>query len=222
MFQIPTITQTEARNGKHVNEKINELGRAIRENLDLDEPKKSVGDRVMDQFTSQFHTFDTADQYRILTSMPREDNRKFLQDTFRVSERQARRAKQMQEQDGLLSTPNPKPGKRLSQDIITLIQQFFESDHVSRQMPGKRDCVSMMVNGVKEKVQKRQILCTINEAFLLFKDENPNIKIGFSKFSEAQPKNIVLPGATGTHVVCVCSYHQNQKLMMELSQIATR
>ena len=108
-----------------MNEKINELGRAIRENLDLDEPKKSVGDRVMDQFTSQFHTFDTADQYRILTSMPREENRKFLQDTFRVSECQARRAKQIQEQDGLLSMPNPKPGKRLSQDIITLIQQFF-------------------------------------------------------------------------------------------------
>ena len=71
-------------------------------------------------------------------------------------------------------------------------------------------------------MQKRQILCTIYEAFLLFEDENPNIKIGFSKFSEARPMNIVLPGATGTHVVCVCSYHQNPKLMIAHSQIATR
>ena len=56
----------------------------------------------------------------------------------------------------------------------------------------------------------------------MFKEENPNIKKGFPKFSEAQPKNIVLPGATGTHVVCVCSYHQNPKLMIAHSQIATR
>ena len=80
MFQIPTITQTQARNNKQVNEKINQLGKAIRENLGLDKPRKSVGDRVMDQFTSQFHTFNTANQYRILTSIPREKT----ENSFRI------------------------------------------------------------------------------------------------------------------------------------------
>ena len=89
-------------------------------------------------------------------------------------------------------------------------------------MPGKKDWVSMKVGGVKEKVQKRQILCTVYEAFLLFKEENPTIKIGFSKFAEERPKNVVLPGSTGTHTVCVCSYHQNPKLMMANSRITSR
>ena len=63
MFQFPTITQSKARNTKHVNEKINQLGEAIRENLGIDEPKKSVGDRVMNQFINQFDDLKTEDQY---------------------------------------------------------------------------------------------------------------------------------------------------------------
>ena len=33
---------------------------------------------------------------------------------------------------------------------------------------------------------------------------------------------MVLPGSAGTHVVCVCSYHQNPKLMIVNSQISTQ
>ena len=81
-------------------------------------------------------------------------------------------------------------------------------------MGGKKDCVSMLVAGVKQKVQKRMILCTEYEAYLKFKEENPDIKVGSSKFAEHRPQNVVLPGSAGTHVVCVCTYHQNPKLMI--------
>ena len=66
------------------------------------------------------------------------------------------------------------------------------------------------------------ILCTEHEAFLLFKDENPGLKVGFAKFAEFRPKNVVLPGAAGTHIVCVCTYHQNPKLMLANSQISSK
>ena len=87
-------------------------------------------------------------------------------------------------------------------------------------MPGMKDCITLVVEGVKQKVQKRMILCTEYEAYLLFKEENPDLKIGFSKFAESRPKHVVLPGSAGTHVVCVCAYHQNPKLMILNSQIA--
>ena len=32
-------------------------------------------------------------------------------------------------------------------------------------MPGKKDCVSMMVYGVKKKVQKKQIMCTVSTIY---------------------------------------------------------
>ena len=75
---------------------------------------------------------------------------------------------------------------------------------------------------MKQQVQKRLILFTQYEAFLLFKEKNPDIKMGFSKFAEARPKNVVLPGSEGTHNVCVCTYHQNVKLMICNSQMATK
>ena len=67
-------------------------------------------------------------------------------------------------------------------------------------MPGKKDCVSMMVDGVKKKLQKKQTMFTVYERYLLFKELNSLVKIGFSKFAEARPKNVVLPGASGTHM----------------------
>ena len=126
--------------------------------------------------------------------MPKDVSREFLQQTFGVTEHKARRAKQIQGEHGLLSTSNPKPGKRTPKAMDKLIKQFYELDHISRQMSGRKDCISMMVNGKKEKVQKRQILCTVYEAYLQLKDEYQNTKLGFSKFAEARPKNVVLPG----------------------------
>ena len=72
-------------------------------------------------------------------------------------------------------------------------------------MAGKKDCVSMKVHGEKKCVQKRRILTTVREAYTLFKEKYPDVKIGFSKFAEARPKNVVLPGSSGTHTVCLCS-----------------
>ena len=52
-----------------------------------------------------------------------------------------RTARQLVSQKGILSTPNLKQGHALSADIVSLVEEFFESDEVSRVMPGKKDCV---------------------------------------------------------------------------------
>ena len=81
----------------------------------------------------------------------------------------------------------------------------------TREMPGKKDCVSIAPNDHR---QKRLILCNIKELFNAFKVKFPEIKIGFSKFSSLRPKWCVLAGGSGTHSVCVCSIHQNIKLLL--------
>ena len=45
--------------------------------------------------------------------------------------------------------------------------------------------------------------------------QHPGCKVGLSKFAKLVPKECVLAGGTGTHSVCVCTIHQNVKLMME-------
>lgn len=54
----------------------------------------------------------------------------------------------------------------------------------------------------------------LKEIFERFKEKNPNLKVGFSKFCDLRPKNCVLAEASGTHCVCVCYIHENVKLML--------
>lgn len=89
-------------------------------------------------------------------------------------------------------------------------------------MPGKRDCISVKdENGSKTAVQKRLILCNLKEAYVIFKEKYPQIKIGFSKFAELRPKHCILVGKSGTHSVCVCTIHQTVKLMIENARLGT-
>ena len=65
--------------------------------------------------------------------------------------------------------------------------------------------------GGRRHIQKRLVLCNLKEHF---KDKHLSVKIGFSKFAELRPRYCVLAGASGTHSVCVCTIHQNVKLMI--------
>ena len=78
------------------------------------------------------------------------------------------------------------------------VKEFFERDDVSCLCPGKRYCVSVMLeDGRKEKVQKR--LSNLKEIYQHFVTENPALKVGFSAFTMLQPKWCVPVELSGTH-----------------------
>ncbi|XP_074108483.1 uncharacterized protein LOC141533475 isoform X2 [Cotesia typhae] len=82
-------------------------------------------------------------------------------------------------------------------------------------MPGMKDFVSIRSDdGNRIHVQKRLILSNLKELYQCFCEINPTERIGFSKFVSLRPKHCVLAGASGTHTICVCTIHQNVKLMM--------
>ena len=74
----------------------------------------------------------------------------------------------------------------------------------------------------KIKVQKKLVLSNIKETQRQFKDRYREIKIGFSKFASFRLKECVLAGASGAHSVCVCTIHNNVKLMMAGSMMNKR
>jgi hypothetical protein len=63
-------------------------------------------------------------------------------------------------------------------------------------MPGKKDFVSIKRNVHK---QKRLLLCNLKELYVLFKEQNAEVKIGFSKFCTLRPKWCVTVGSSGIH-----------------------
>lgn len=156
----------------------------------------------------------TNEKYMVLTSVPKSRPVRKIQDEFGVSYYMANRAKQIQKEKGIMSTPNTKLGSTiLHQEIALLVQKFYEVDDISRVCPGKRDFKTMSSDGVIETKQRRPVLCNLKEAHQIFKQKYPNTKIGFSSFAALRPGHCVLANSSGTHSICVCIYHQNIKLM---------
>ena len=87
-------------------------------------------------------------------------------------------------------------------------------------MPGKKDFVSVKQEGTRVHIQKRLVLSNLREVYRAFKDAYPDKKIGFSKFAELRPQHCILAGASGTHSVCVCTIHQNIKLMFSGARLS--
>ena len=182
---------------------------------------KKVHSEMISQLKDKFHeTTKRSEQMQILTVLPESWSINKISEEFRVSNYMARAVKKLVKEKGVFSSPNPRPGRPLSDSMIKEITNFYASDEISRLMPGKKDCVSVIVEGKREKIQKRLILCNLKECYEKFK-EQCGIKIGFSKFASLRPKNIILPGGSGTHSVCVCAIHQNVKLMLEGSKIGS-
>ena len=50
-------------------------------------------------------------------------------------------------------------------------------------MPGKKDCVTILKNEGRKRIQKRLVLGNLKEIYQQFKAANPEEKVGFSKFT---------------------------------------
>jgi hypothetical protein len=87
-------------------------------------------------------------------------------------------------------------------------------------MTGKKDYISIKVSGVKIHEQKRMLLCNFIELHSHFKSSHPEVKVGFLKFASLHPRNCIMGDASGRHSVCVCTNHQNVKLMLEACKIS--
>lgn len=164
---------------------------------------------------------DKREQVHILTVLPKSWSIRKIQSEFDTSNYMARKAKKLVEDKGILSMPSQKAGRTLPSTVVVDVRAFYCHDATSRMMPGMKDYVSVNVDGERKHIQKRLVLCNLKEAFVQFKQTHSNHKIGFSKFAELRPKECVLAGGSGTHAVCVCTIHQNLKLMFHGAKLET-
>lgn len=108
-----------------------------------------------------------------------------------------------------------KRGKKLPQITVDKVAEFYNSNIHGRLMAGRKDVISVTIDGERTLKQKRLLLLNLKELFASFKESNPEHIIGFSSFAKLRPKYCILSGATGTHFICVCTIHQNIKLMLD-------
>ena len=129
----------------------------------------------------------------------------------------ARRAIALRKEGGILTVPAPKKGKPLPDSTIKLVKTFYYHDDYSRPMPGMKDKISIKRNVL---VGKRLLLWDLDELYSFFKEKHPECKVSRSKFCELRPKECITVGSSGSHSVCVCTYHQNPKMMLAALNIS--
>ena len=171
-------------------------------------------DRLMGLIKDKLVVSTNEEEVKLLTLVPESWTIREAQYFFAVSQSMVRKAKSIRKEKGLLPNIDKRKGRSLSDEIVESVIKFYENDEYSRMCPGKKEFVSVKINGHKEHKQKRLLLLNLKELHIEYKNKTNN-QIGFSKFCELRPKWCILVGnASGLHSVCVCEYHQNAKLLV--------
>lgn len=176
---------------------------------------------MLDELKQKFSTLESNNPLRlqILTIAPSPWSVRKIAQEFDTTRYLADKSKKLKAKSGILPDSIAREGKKLSQAILQKVNGFYTSDINSRIMPGKKDVVSVKINGERTLKQKRLLLMGLKELYTVFKQSHPEDIISFSAFAKLRPKSCILPGACGTHSVCVCTIHQNAKLMLDAIDI---
>ena len=154
---------------------------------------------------------DQKQKLQILTLTPDSWSVRKAAECFKVSKSTIQQAKLLKAEKGIVGYPDMKKRQKLSQVVLDTIYEIYCDDEFSRQLPGKKDYISISRN---VHVSKRLLLCNLKELFAAYKVKYPEHKVGFSTFASLRPKWCILVGPKGTHSVCICTIHQNLKLML--------
>ena len=183
--------------------------------LDVEKCTKCVDmDILIGQIKDKMCVSNREKKVRLLTLAPESWTIKKTSEELHVTEYMVKRARELKKSKGILADPEKKKGFTIDDNIVENVIKMYESDEYSRMCPGKKDFVTVKINGVKQKKQKRLLLLKLKEIFIEFKKVYPDAKISFSKFCELRPKWCVNVNSRGMHSVCVCTYHQNVKLLL--------
>ena len=214
--KTPFDTRKASRSKVYAEQKVAEIT-SMMDRLVIGEDQRGGDREIIQQLKEKFHsTSERSVKVQVLTVLPMSWSIDRIQEEFGASNYMARRAKQLVREHGILATPDPRPGRpNLSESVVDQVTSFYENDSSSRMMPGKKDYVSVITDHGRVHKQKRLVLGNLKELYQAFKNEHPTLHIGFTKFAELRPKHCILAGASGTHAVCVCTIHQNVKLMLE-------
>jgi len=172
---------------------------------------------MINQLKTRFLTcINRQEKVNVLSVLPQSWSLSKVASEFNVTKSFARCVKDLVKLKGILPILSVTPrGTRLSAEVIERVIKFYEEDEVNVFiMPDKNQCLTVTINGVKVKKQKRLLLANLKELFLYFSERNPGL-LGFSSFAALRPRYCLLAGSPGTHSVCVCQRHENMKLMIE-------
>ena len=128
----------------------------------IQEPQlSSDGAEMIQQLKEKLLSCETTGQkVQVLTILPKSWSIHKIEEEFGVSNYLARMAKDLVEEKGILSNPDPRT-RPFPQEIVDRVTSFYKREDISREMPGIKDKVSVMVNGQRVSRTKHLILSNL-------------------------------------------------------------
>ena len=127
-------TKTKASQPYYPDQKMKEITESMKQ-LILSEPGDDDSEMIR-QLKDKFSlTGKSGEQMQILTVLPQSWSVKKIEKEFGVFNYMARKYRELVKKKNL-SPPNSKPGSSLPQETTDLVTPFYESDEISRVMPG--------------------------------------------------------------------------------------
>ena len=193
--------------------KLNRVQQTIRQHLNLEQSPSTEEDSAgfIEALCTRFTAAtDRNEKYKILTSVPSQWSAWKISKTFSCSYTIARDALNLRKVFGPGSCPGLKEGHRIPSDVKQKVTQFYTAQDISRELPGRKDCVTVRIGGLREVKQKLLLLLSLREAYAAFKEEQPECYLGFSTFASLRPREVVLPGKVfqmfRSHLKYICLF----------------
>lgn len=138
---VPRFVKSKVQRRHYRHEKVRKVTEAMKRVVltDVEDDECTDNDEIIVQLKAKFmSTKSRREQLQILTILPQSWALKRIQSEFQTSNYMARKSKQLVKEKGILSTPDPKPGPSLPCSTVDCVRSFYESDDISRVMPGRR------------------------------------------------------------------------------------
>ena len=211
LAKLSPIKKGKLNNKAYLEDKISSLVDSVRRKLHLSPKKKQMSENETEMIENlRYAILGKSPQQvvELLSILPQHiwTYEKFSQ-TFGVSRRTIEKIKHF-EATGCHQERKVRSDK-ISDETVEKVKAFYFSQGVSRAMAGMRDFVKVKTKNGVEELQKHVLLMSVDEAHQLFLSENPDIKIGITKFHEIKPVNVVFLGSKGTTEFCLCIYCHN-------------
>ena len=173
-----------------IHKKISKVINVDPEQVQLSEIEECTGcsdlNRLMSELKVKCEAATRIEKIKLLTLVPDSWTQEKVCREFDVSNYLVKKARKLKCERGILADTGMKHGKTLSQDVIDSVKNFFEDDEFSRLCLGKKDFVSVKVDGKRVHKQKRLLLRNLKELHLEF-NKSTVLHIGLSKFCSLRP-----------------------------------
>ena len=167
---------------------------------------------ILNYLRELFSISDNEEQQRLMTILPPDWGRDRIANWFSGSQYQARQSIKLRTTGDVFSKPEDRRGnKSLDEQIELAVHNFYTSDEVSRESSHKRQVIHPPPS--RKPVSLRFLHLNIDETFQQFKLKYPNMEIRRSRFFLLRP---VWVREQTTHESCMCIYHENADLVLQV------